>query len=69
MMHELNHMLCIMKQIIEPPIACLSINIDLETNCRSDISQNVLIPHGHVSQCLFTFLVMVPFVHANLAIS
>jgi hypothetical protein len=38
----------IIKQNVKYPIACLSTNIDLETNYKS-IPQNVPTFHGHVS--------------------
>jgi hypothetical protein len=49
MMHEPDHTLCIMKQIVELPNTCLSTNIGLETNCRFYKPQNVPILYGHVS--------------------
>ncbi len=49
-MHEPSHTLCIVKQIVESPIACLFTYIGLEANYKSNIPQNVPIFHGHVSQ-------------------
>lgn len=37
MMHKPNHMLCIMKQNFEPPIACYSTNIGLEAHVSRPI--------------------------------
>jgi len=54
-----------MKQIVQPPIAC---NIGLEVNYRLDVPQNVPILHGHVSQCFFLIMDVVPFIHAHLDI-
>ncbi len=65
MIHKLNHTPCIMKQIVQPPIAC---NIGLEVNYRLDVPQNVPIFHGHVSQCFFLNSDVVPFIHAHLDI-
>jgi hypothetical protein len=44
-----SHTPCIVKQIVELPITCLSTNIGLEANYRSNIPQNVSTPHEHVS--------------------
>jgi len=65
MIQKLNHMPCIMKQIVQPPIAC---NIGLEANYRLDVPQNVPISHGHFSQWFFLIMDVVPFIHAHLDI-
>jgi hypothetical protein len=65
MMHKPNHTPCTMKQIVEPPITCLSINI--WSNDRSNVPQNDPTPHGHVSQRFLAIINVVPHVHTHLA--
>jgi hypothetical protein len=65
MIQKLNHTPCIMKQIVQPPIAC---NIGLEANYILNVSENVPILHGHVSQCFFPIMDVVPFIHVHLDI-
>jgi hypothetical protein len=61
MMHKPNHTPCTMKQIVEPPITCLSINI--WSNDRSNIPQNDRTLHGHVSQWFLTIINVIPHVY------
>ncbi len=54
MMQKPNHTPYIVKQIVKPPIAWLSINTSLEANYRFNIPQNVPTFHLGMSHNVFS---------------